>query len=148
MDSLTTNMRQDTTHHRGSALLESILGIALLSLFLLILVGNISYAEIRSLQNTMRTRALLSAEEGLEATRSIRDNNYVLLVAGTHGLARTNGYWEFSGAGDTANDLRREIVLTPLDGSTTEAVAHVTWGDTEHLGEVSLRTRLTDWKTP
>lgn len=134
------------TQHSGFALLESLLGIALLSLFFVILVGTVTYTEHRSLVRTMRAEAVLLAEEGLEASRSIRNQDYTLLASGTHGITKTNGYWEFQGTNDTSNSFTREVTIIPIDASTTEVVTRITWGEGSQGGDTELSTILTNWQ--
>jgi len=98
-------------------------------------------------------KANLLAEEGIEAARSIRDNNYSDLLIGSHGLAISNGYWIFQGIEDDLtsqlNEGKRviDIVNDPLDQNIKIITSTVSWKFTENRSEeVRLTSYLTNWQ--
>lgn len=130
----------------GSALLESILGIALLSLYAVMLIGTIEYVQIQSLKKTMRAEALFHAEEGIEAVRSMRNQGFTELQTGPHGLTEAGGHWEFAGTGDSTGEFARVITISQTDTGTVEVISRVTWGLRMQAGDVALFATLTDWQ--
>lgn len=130
---------------RGSALLEALLGVALLGLFLVILAGSVTYLEQSTLRANQHAIALALAGEGLEAVRSMRDANFALLTDGTHGLTHVNGIWEFAGGSDLSTSSTRIITISHADASTTRIISLVRWGQIGHTTDTSLETYLTDW---
>lgn len=146
MDFLTTDMQKIPPHKtRGSALLEALLGIALLGLFLVILMGSVTYLEGSSLHADQHAQALLIADEGLEAVRSMRDADVMLVTDGPHGLTSVNGRWEFIGEHDAIDLFTRSVTLTHEEASTTRAVSVVRWGRGTRTTELHLETYLTNW---
>src|SRR2546429_6178746 len=61
------------SHQGGFALVEVLLAVALFSLITASAVGAIVYGQEGSLRSGDRARGIVNAEEGLEATRNIRD---------------------------------------------------------------------------
>ena len=94
----------------------------------------------------MRTQALFHADEGIEAVRSIRNEDFALLTTGAHGLTVTNGKWEFSGQSDTDGNFVRELRISQIETGVLEVVSHVTWGAGSQLGTVEIFATLTDWQ--
>ena len=66
------------------------------------------------------------AQEGMEATRSIRDNGWQTIVAAAdnsdRGVEKTNGVWQFAGTSNTLNDLTRVIIVSPVERDGTGAI--------------------------
>src|SRR3989344_1040227 len=94
----------------GFSLIELILAIALFSLFATALIGLLIISYGSNLQAEEKDLAVFYAQEGLEATYSIRRQAWNLLTNGTYGLDNSNGYWEFSGSSDLINSkYTREI---------------------------------------
>lgn len=61
------------------------------------------------------------AQEGVEATRSIRNQNFNSLAAGPHGVSFTSGTWAFSGTQNVNAGMTRQIAIADVyrDGSDT-----------------------------
>ncbi len=86
---------------QGLGLVEVILATALFGLFATALIGLLMNSYGSDIQANQRDIALLHAQEGIEATWSIRRQAWNFLVNGTYGLDNANGYWEFFGTADT-----------------------------------------------
>lgn len=114
-----------------------------------------------------RTVATQYATEGLEAARSVRNQNFASLAnsSGT-GVIRSGGAWLFSGSNNqfgpsnkytrtiTISDVQRDgsgnIVASggTVDPETKKVTSSVAWNFTPTRNDsVSLSTYLTDWKT-
>lgn len=130
----------------GMTLVEVIISLAIFVL----LVGAASQAYLYSnrvaIQEDDKAIALNYAEEGIEATRSIRDQNYSLLTAGTKGLGLVSNTWQFVGTSDVNNGFLRRITLTAVDADTFNVVSQVDWSYKGATSSVSLNTRLTNWR--
>jgi hypothetical protein len=136
--------------NKGQSLLELIIAIGIfvaviggLSFFIFdnYISGRLSY-EI--------TKANFLAEEGIEAIKSIRDNNFGDLTTGSYGLAISGGHWILQG---TEEDLSSQITagrrvneIENIDQDRKKITTKVTWqfleGRTE---ELKLVTYLTNW---
>lgn len=103
----------------GQSVFELLLAISVFTIG----VSTIIYLTLDSnaiaLRSTDRTHALLLAQEGLEATRSIRDADFENLVAGSYGLGIQNGQWTFQENPDTLGKFTRtiSIINTSIGGN-------------------------------
>ncbi len=85
--------------------------------------------------------------EGITATRSIRDQGWINLTTGTHGLSYTNNKWQFSGTSDAKNGLIRTVAVTDVDVNTKEIKVKVNWStDPLRIQSSELIERLTNYK--
>ena len=66
------------------------------------------------------------AQEGIEAVRSIRDNSWqeieTVSGAGNKGLAKSGGYWSFSGTSNTLGVLTRVVAITDAQRNSNGAI--------------------------
>ncbi|MFH1839255.1 MAG: hypothetical protein ABH820_03130, partial [Patescibacteria group bacterium] len=93
----------------GQSLIEVLLALSILVLGLSTIVVLV-IAGVNTQRNAQETgKALIIAQEGLEAARSIRDFAFVGLTAGNHGVAISGNRWVFSGASDTSEDFTRTV---------------------------------------
>lgn len=97
------------------------------------------------------TQANFLAEEGLEATQSIRDNNWQDLIAGNHGLVISSGHWVFQGTSeDISTQLNqgvRQILVEDIDANRKKITSQVSWQFSQgRTQEVRLATYLTNWQ--
>lgn len=135
---------------RGQSLIELIIASAIF----LIIAGGISYVVLTSffLNRDARERiqALFIAEEGIEAARSIRDNNWNNLGEGDHGVGISGGRWIFFGTNDVIqNKFTRVVNVTLLIANKKKVTSRVTWTFRgSETRTVELVTYLTNWNTP
>jgi len=97
------------------------------------------------------TVANLLAEEGMEATRSIRDNSWGGLATGTHGLVISGNNWIFQGIEEDIGDLLKEgvrkIIIEDIGSDRKKVVSQVAWEFTPaRMQEIRLITYLTNWQ--
>ncbi len=128
------------------SLTEIILASAVFGLLVTALVGSYLYGQEATALAGNRARAVLLAEEALEAMRNIRDPAFVNLTDGTYGLVTTGNQWAVSGAQDTTDIFTRNINIVSVDSKRKNITANVTWQqNVQRTGTVSLVTRLTNW---
>jgi len=95
----------------------------------------------------------------MEATRSIRNENFSNLVDGTHGLAINTNKWTFSGTSDATGIYTRTVDISTYNITTKLITVQVEWQN--NLGmtkSISLNSYLADisriilpppaWSTP
>lgn len=132
----------------GFSLVEVLLAIAIFAListsiiYLLIDAGNANQ------QNRDRIVASALAEEGLEATRTIRDASWTNMIAGNYGLTKDDDRWQFFGQSDIdpTNRFVRQISISKINDDRFQITSTVTWQ--AMLGfesSVSTVTYLTQW---
>lgn len=147
----------------GIALVEAMLAMAIFAIFSI----GAFYLSIDTVQRdtkiSMNTEALLYAQEGIEATKSIGNRNFLLLENGDHGLLLSGGAWNFALAPETISaEYSRTITVsdvyrngsgnideagTILDPDTKKITSEVTWTQKGIIPRtVSLDSYITNWK--
>lgn len=138
---------------RGQSLLELLIAMGVFVLAVSAVTFLILDAYLADRFGRERMIATFLAKEGMEAVRSIRDNNWNNLTPGVYGLATLNDNWIFQGVeDDLSNQLkqgRRRIIIESIDSDRVSITSQVTWQLTEaRPQEVSLVTYLTNWPSP
>ena len=111
----------------GFSLVEALLAVALFALFSYGLATAYFYGQEASVLAGERARAVLYAQEGIEAVRSIRGDDFVNLEDGTFGLEIIAGQWELSGNSDTDDIFNREIDISSETDDIKQISSTVTW---------------------
>ncbi len=133
------------TNHRGFTVIEIIIASSVLALLLTSLVGVFIFINQTLQFSGSKKEAVFLAEEGLEAVRNIRDEDFPNLVDGTHGLAISSNQWAFSGSEDITDGFTRHLEISTIDLNTKEVISVVDWQQRGILRTVSLITQLTNW---
>lgn len=150
-------------NRKGFAILEVVLVVALFAIF----STGIFYLSLDSLKRSsvisLDSVALLYAQEGLEASRNIRDRSFLELQNGDHGVELVGGEWVYvaapqvidevyertievqsvyrDGAGDIAEDG------SELDPDLKRVVSEVGWvGQGVGPNTIRLETYLSNWR--
>ena len=130
-------------------MVEVILATAVFGLLVTALVGAYLYGQEATALAGNRARAGMLAEEGLEATRNIRDAAFANLVdsAGS-GLSTAGNQWGFSGSNDISDISTRQIDVVTIDAyKRKDITSTVTWQQNpQRTGNVAVTTRLTNWQ--
>ncbi len=151
---------------KGFSLVEVILAVALFMIFSSAVVkGLISGLDSNRLSGE-QAEAKAYAIEGVEALRSVRNQNFASLTntSPTPGVVRVGNVWSYTGSGNVfdtkynrtvvVSNVNRnvggDIVPAPtgtLDPNTKKVESKVTWNFTAtRPEEVSLTTYLTNWR--
>lgn len=131
---------------RGFSLVEVLLAVSVFGLVVTALVGGLIFGQQSTALSGQRARAVILADEGLEAVRNIRDENFSSLTNGTHGLAISGNQWVLSGSQDITDIYTRQIAISTVDAKRKSITANVTWQqNAQRSGTVSLVTYLTSW---
>lgn len=139
--SIKQNQNQD-----GFSIVEVLLSGSIFILLVTALVGGYLFGEEASVTSGNRFTAITLAEEGLEAARNIRDEDFANLTDGTHGLAISGDEWNFSGSSDTNGIFTRSVTIASIDSHRKSVTANVNWQQNEQRdGSVSFTTYLTEW---
>ena len=138
-----------TTHYKlqaGVTVVEIVIATAVIGIIFSTLGGTLMYGIRNSEFGGERERAAMLANEGIEATRNIRDEDFTNLVDGTYGLAVSSNQWTFSGSQDISNGFTRETTISSVDASTKEVTTSVAWDESSNRpGSVSVTTRFNNW---
>lgn len=133
---------------KGFSTIEVLLSSSILILIVTALMGAYVYGSESTTLAGQRARAAFLAEEGLEASRNIRDANFSNLTDGAKGLAVSGNQWIFSGSSDTTDGFyTRQITISTAGTDRKQVVSTVTWQqNNQRTGSVSLTTNLTNWR--
>ena len=132
---------------KGFTLLEAILSGALFIIIATAVIGGLINGRESTALAGARGRAVLLAEEGLEAVRNLRDNSFANLVDGTYGLATTSNQWTLAGNSDSVDGFTRQITVGTVDTYTKSITSTVTWQQNlQRNGTVTVNTLLTNWR--
>ncbi len=135
----------------GFSLIEILLAASLFSFIITALVGAFIYGQESTALSGMRFRAELLAEEGLEAARNIRDENFANLnvADNKYGLVISGNQWIFSGTSDATGIFTRQIIISTIDANRKQIISNVSWQQTPlRSGSISLISYLTNWRAP
>ena len=128
-------------------MVEVLLAISVTVMFVSFIIGGLVYSQESSDLSGKRNRATFLAEEGLEATRNIRDNGFLNLVDGSYGLSTLGNEWNFLGVSDTTEIFERTVNISTVNADTKLITSSVTWPqNAQRNGNVTLETYLTNWK--
>jgi hypothetical protein len=135
--------------NEGFILIDALLASALFGLLATVIVGALIYGEESSATGGSRARAVLFAEEGLEAVRNIRDARFrnLNLIDGTYGLTMAGNKWFFTGMPDTYDIFTRTITISSVDTKRKSVTSTVSWQqNAQRTGTVSLVTYVANWQ--
>jgi type II secretory pathway pseudopilin PulG len=140
-------MRYET----GQSLIELLIAMSIFALAVSAITFLILDVYLADRVGRERMIATFLAKEGMEASRSIRDNNWEDLTNGEYGLAMSGGNWVFQGnQEDVSGRLKegvRKIIVEEIDSNRKKITSQVIWKLTEARSQdVSLITYLTNWR--
>lgn len=108
-------------HQQGYSLIELLIAMSIFTIGVATVIFLVLDAGVTSTQGGERTQAILLAQEGLEAVRSIRDSDFESLGNGTHGLVLQNGKWIFQNTFDINGQFTRtlSVINTTIGASVS-----------------------------
>jgi prepilin-type N-terminal cleavage/methylation domain-containing protein len=135
----------------GFSLLELVLAIAIFSLSSFALATMLIDSNISVRLSTERTEALFYAKEGVEAMRSIRNNNpWAYLTEGEHYLDESGETWALTDIPNILADKYTRVISIedlPDDPNTKNITVTVGWDiNSGRTASVNLETVLTNWQ--
>lgn len=134
------------TNKKGQSLIEVILALAIFILGVAAIGTLVLDASVSAQQGIDQTKGLLLAREGIEAVRSMKDNDFDNLDLGTHGLSLSSSKWVLSGTSDNTDNATRTITISTVNADTKKIESTVSWiSFARHTNSVTLTEYLTDW---
>lgn len=132
---------------KGFSLIEVLLAVSIFGLIVTVMVGGLIFGQESAVSAGMRSRAVMVAEEGLEAVRNIRDAGFSNLTDGTHGLSISGSQWILSGPSDATDIFTRVITISTVDANKKQVASTVSWQQNpQRTGQVQAVTYLTNWR--
>lgn len=119
---------------------------ALFALLTTALIGAMVYGQQATKISGDRSQAVLLADEGIEAVRSIRDEDFANLTDGTFGLGIGGGQWSFAGASDTQGIYTRAITINSIDAVRKSITTAISWNSFGRPKSMSVETILSNWR--
>ncbi len=139
--------RLHINNNSGFSLIEVLLTAVIFSTLIMSLVGILSLGEETSSLGGKHSQAVFLSEEGLEAVRNIRDENFANLTDGSYGLTKVASQWTLDVTPDTNGIFTRTINISTVDANTKLIKSTVDWQQNlQRTGNVVLTTYLTNWK--
>jgi len=136
------------TNQKGFSIVEILLSSTVLVMMVTAFTGAIIYGRQSTQVAGGSSRASFLAQQGVEATRSIRDQSFSNLINGSYGLAVSGNKWVFSGNSDSTNGFVRQVVVSDGSDSNRKIITStVIWQKTiQRTGNVVVTTELSNWK--
>ena len=134
---------------RGQSLIELIVAMAVLVIAISSIIYLVLNTYVLSLEGEERTKALAITEEGQEAVRSIRDNNWSDLTTGDRCVVLSGGNWVFQDPPCSVidNKFTRVISINNVDTDEKKISSRVSWQTQNGEDrEITLNTYLTNWQ--
>ncbi len=107
---------------RGASLIELLVAIGVFTVGVITILFLVFDSGTATRSGATRTQATLLSQEGLEAVRTIRDNDFTTLVDGTYGIALSAGKWILSGTSDITGQFTRIITIAPGTDSFSKKI--------------------------
>ena len=140
-------MKNSSSRTRGVTVIEAIIAIGIFAT-----LSTVAYQARLSSHRLLeresnKTKAVLLAEEGIEAVRSIRDTDFNNLSDGVNGLNHTASVWSFSGTEDTTDSkFTRSVTISSADSDSKRVTTKVDWSERGVNNSVTLTSILTNWR--
>lgn len=135
-----------TTKIRGFSLIEALLAATVFGMVATAVIGGIVYGRAATAQSGDRARAVMLAEEGIEAMRNIRDAGFSNLVDGTYGLAQSGNQWVTSGSSDVNGIYTRQVTVATVDSVRKNITTTVSWANGSVSRQTQVASRLANWR--
>lgn len=138
------------SYPRGISVIEIILALSILAMTITAITGLISQSQKAEINSTHYNQAIFIAQEGLEAARNLRDNDFLNLTNGEYGISENGQNWElvanptFEGKNDF---YERTITISDFNADTKLINSEVTWQVTsQEEKSVILTSYLSNWQ--
>ena len=134
--------------NKGFTIVEALLAGSIFVLVAATVIGAVVYAQDSIITSGQANRASLLAEEGIEAVRNIRDQNFANLADGVYGLAKSGNTWTLVATPDVTEIFTRTITITSTSPTVKQVVSEITWRkNRQRTGDIAILANLTDWQS-
>src|SRR3989344_1590517 len=158
-------MGKKETTNQGFSIIEVILAVFMFAIIAVTGITTILHSYSVNRLGEEETFATLYAGEGMEAVRSIKNQGWSNLSAGTLKLRRSNGFWEFNGPGsdtDPSGRFTRSMLVSTVnrdvngnivssggttDPDTKKVTAEVNWNFSDvRARSITLSNYVTNFR--
>jgi prepilin-type N-terminal cleavage/methylation domain-containing protein len=137
-------------HQNGFTLVEVILAVSIFAAIVTGVIGAVTYGAASAPLSGAQARATYLAEEGLEAVRSIKDEDFynISTASGNFGLQLSAGKWNLQSSPDVTDIFTRTINFTQVASSESQVKSTVTWTQNgQRTGSITLTSLMDSWAT-
>ncbi|MCZ2845758.1 MAG: hypothetical protein O2U61_04570, partial [Candidatus Bathyarchaeota archaeon] len=117
--------------HLGQSLIEVLIAMGLLVLNVSVITFLVLDVYLTDRIGREKMIATFLAKEGIEATKSVRDNNWNDLINGEHGLVLTGNQWMFQGTEEDISGYlhkgTRKIIVEEIDSAKKKITSEINW---------------------
>jgi len=136
---------------KGQSLIELLIAAGIFVMTVSVVASLLIDGYISNLQASQNSQAIFLTEEGLEAVRSIRDNNWNDLTSGSHGISISQNQWIFQGEEENISDKLpegvRKVIVESIGVDRKKVTSQVTWKiPPAKSTKIELVTYFTNWK--
>ena len=105
---------QKLTKSAGFGIIEIIVAMSIMIIIAATGTSTVLHSFSSNRLGGEETQATLFAQEGVEAVRSIKNQDWTNLSTGTYGLDDSGGTWALSGSSETEGKFTRQIVISQV----------------------------------
>jgi len=136
---------------KGQSLIELLIAAGIFVMTVSVVASLLIDGYISNLQASQNSQAIFLTEEGLEAVRSIRDNNWNDLTSGSHGISISQNQWIFQGEEENISDKLpegvRKVIVESIGVDRKKVTSQVTWKiPPAKSTKIELVTYFTNWQ--
>lgn len=147
--------------HMGNSMIEVIIAMALLLMFTIAFLQMSISGSDGDFRARKISEANAFARQGLEAARSIAEQDFQQLTVGNHGIGIAGSVYAFSGSTNSTNGYTRTVTVDlvrrnaasdivqsggDIDYDTRSVSSKVEWMEGARARSTLLTTYLTDWR--
>jgi len=148
--------------NKGFGIIEIIIALGIFTIIASVGAINILHSFSSDRLSDEYNNALLYAQEGIEAVKSIDNQSFTYLIPGVYGVDKSTGNWQLSGNQNSDPPYARTITISQvqrdvngniissggtIDGDTYKIESMVRWNFTPtRNNNVNLVSYLTNWR--
>ena len=152
-----------TKRQRGLSIIEVILAMGIFVVIASASAGVVIHSFSSNRLAEEQTKAVLLASEGLEAARSIKNQDFANLVSGDYEVVSSGGIWQFAPTPTPGGKYRRTVIVSDvyrdgegeivgsggtLDEETKKVTSSVFWlFSSVRQNILAMKTYFTNWKS-
>ena len=146
-------MRRNKKTESGQSLFEALLALVIFVVAVATIAHLFFGAHFSAVHSAEKSQAALLAKEGIEAVRSIRDDDFGNIEAKTGvGIELVDNKWDFQNDPDEEGKFTRTINIEDVSGNAElvwKVTSTVTWQSIgDQASSVSFTEHLTAWRLP
>jgi len=131
---------------KGFTIMEVVIAMGLFTMVASSIVIMVLGSHTATLRAEKSIEAVAIAQEGLEATKNLRDRSWANITTGAHGIDEVAGAWTFSGTSDSKDGYTRVVTISK-SGDTASVDVDVDWEITSGVqNSITLSTKITNWR--